>query len=45
MSYGTHVQFEGLHGGSVGSWHRCKKSQNLLDDTVQVLQADDGLQP
>lgn len=41
----TYVQFEGLHGGSIGPRNRSKESQHLLDDTVQVLQADNGVEP
>lgn len=41
----TYIKFKSLHGCSVGTWHRCKESQHLLDDAVQVFEAHDGIQP
>lgn len=43
--YATHIKFKGLHGCPVGPWDRRKESQHLFDDTIQVLEADDGVQP
>lgn len=41
----TYIEFKGLHGCSVGPWHRCKESQHLFDNAVQVFKAHNGIQP
>lgn len=45
IAVATHIKFESLHGSSVGPWDRRKESQHLFDDTVQVLEAHNGVQP
>lgn len=41
----THIKFKCLHGGPVGPRDRRKESEHLLDHTVQVLEANNGVQP
>lgn len=41
----TYIELKGLHGGPVGPWDRCEESQHLLDDAVEILEADYGVQP
>lgn len=42
---GTYIKFKSLHSCSVGTRHGCKEPQHLLDDTVQVFEAHDGVEP
>lgn len=44
MPVWTHIKLEGLQGSPVASWDGGVESQHFLDDTVQVLESEDGVE-